>query len=93
LASIVFRLLAPALTLLSAAVFVLYYLGPAQCMVPMYTSLSLYGPPMWVRPGLCAVDPVVPVWFVAVLGTLFGGWYLVRACRPRSAPPQGPTRP
>jgi len=92
LAPTVFRSLAVALTLLSAAVFVLYYLGPAQCMVPMYRSLSLYGPPMWV-PGLCAVDAVVPVWFVAVLGTVFGAWYLLRARRARSAARQGPSRP
>lgn len=83
-----FRLLAAGLTVGSAMVLVLYLTGPGQCAVPMEQSLSLYGPPMSVRPGLCSVESVVPVWPVAVAGMWLGLSHLllVRAQRPgRSA--------
>ncbi len=72
-----FRLLAAGLAAVSAAVFVLYLTGPGQCAVPLEPSLSLYGPPMVVRPALCAVDSVVPVWLVAMAGVSLGLVYLV----------------
>lgn len=72
----VFRGLAAALTILSAVVFVLFWNGQGQCAVPMYQSLSLYGPPMSIHPGLCAVESVAPIWLVAVIGILLGLWYL-----------------
>ena len=87
-----FRLLAAGLTVVSAAVFVLYLTGTGQCAVPLEPSLSLYGPPMLVRPALCAVDSVVPVWLLAVVGMAVGISYLLltRGTRPAgSANPPG----
>ena len=74
-----FRLLAAGLTAVSTAVLVLYLTGPGQCAVPLEPSLSLYGPPMVVRPALCAVDSVMPVWFLAVAGMSLGLSYLLLA--------------
>jgi hypothetical protein len=74
-----YRVLAIGLTVVSAVVFVLYLTGPGQCAVPLEPSLSLYGPPMLVRPALCAVDSVVPVWLLAVAGISLGLAYLLLA--------------
>ena len=74
-----YRVLAIGLTIVSAAVLVLYLTGPGQCAVPLRPSLSLYGPPMSVRPALCAVDSVVRVWFPAVVGMSLGLSYLLLA--------------
>lgn len=87
-----FRVLAVGLTVVSAALLVLYATGPAQCAVPVAPSLSRDGATMWMRPGLCAVDSVVPVWLVALAGMWLGLSYLllVRGRRPgRSAGPTG----
>ena len=78
-----FRLLAAALAVVSAALLVLYATGPAQCAVPLFQTLSLYGAPMLVRPVACAVESVVPVWLLAVAGMWFGLSYLLLAGRRR----------
>ena len=80
-----FRVLAIGLAVVSATVFVLYLTGPGQCAVPLEPSLSLYGPPMVVRPAMCEVDSVVPVWLLAVAGMSLGLAYLLLARGPRSA--------
>ena len=80
-----FRVLAIGLVVVSATVFVLYLMGPAQCAVPLEPSLSLYGQPMLVRPASCAVDSVVPVWLLAVAGMSFGLAYLLLTRGPRPA--------
>lgn len=88
-----FRLLAAGLTVGSAMVFALFLTGPAQCAVPVAPYLSLYGATMWMRPALCAVESVVPVWLVALAGMSFGLSYLLLARGQRAGRPQGPTSP
>jgi hypothetical protein len=85
-----FRGLAAVLTILSAALLLLYVAGPAQCTVPIRDSLSLHGPPMMVRPALCAVESVVPVWLVASAGLWFGLSYVVLVRRQRVDRARGP---
>jgi hypothetical protein len=85
-----FRGLAAVLTILSAALLLLYVAGPAQCTVPIRASLSLYGPPMMVRPALCAVEAVLPIWLVASAGLWFGLSYVLLVRGPRVDRPKGP---
>lgn len=85
-----FRVVAAALAILSAVALVLFWTGQGQCAVPMYRSLSLNGAPMWLRPGLCAVESVAPVWLVAVIGILFGLAYLRRSRAPGTDRSEGP---
>ena len=87
-----FRVLAIGLVVVSATLFVLYLMGPAQCAVPLEQSLSLYGPPMLVRPALCAVDSVVPVWLLAVVGMALGLSHLLLTRGQRPAGSSDPPR-
>ena len=87
----VFRAVAAVLVILSVVVFVSFLSGEGQCAVPAYRSLSLYGAPMLLNPGLCAVDSVVPVWLVAVTGSLFGVSYLLSTRARRTGPSEDPT--
>lgn len=73
------RLLAIGLTVVSATLLVLYATGPAQCSVPVASSLSLYDAPMWVRPAVCAMDSPVQVWLLAVAELWLGLSYLLLA--------------
>ena len=86
-----YRVLAIGLTVLSAMVLVQFLTGPGQCAVPLEPSLSLYGPPMLVRPALCAVGSVAPVWLVAVAGMSLGLAYLVLARGRRRAGSSDPS--
>ncbi len=88
MAQTMYLVLAIGLTVVSAWVLVLYLTGSAQCAVPLRPSLSLYGPPMLVRPALCALDSVVPVWLLPVAGIALGLSYLLlaRGPRPGSSP-------
>lgn len=85
-----FRLLATSLTVGSAMVLVLSLTGPAQCAVAVAPSLSPYGATMSMCSALCALEAVVPVWLLALMGMWLGLSYLLLARGRRPRRPAGP---